>query len=134
MRANPALADVNFLKERRFLNKSSCNIRVLGYIENEGRARPERDMPTISGRDGNTAAAPARKRGERTLSIIVPCYNEADNLPAVHARLCETAQVLRETRGLKVEVVRAASHAGGRARSYAIFVADLPAGRSSGGR
>lgn len=31
--------------------------------------------------------------------------------------------------GFKVEVVRAASHAGGRARSYAIFVADRPVGK-----
>ncbi len=32
--------------------------------------------------------------------------------------------------GFKVDVVRAASHAGGRARSYAIFVADLPPARA----
>ena len=81
-------------------------------------------MPTTSGRDGNTSAAPARKRGEGSLSIIVPCFNEADNLPAVHARLCETAQVLRETRGVKVEVVYVDD--GSRDNTYAVASA-LPA-------
>jgi glycosyltransferase involved in cell wall biosynthesis len=81
-------------------------------------------MATTSGRDGNTALAPARKRGERALSIIVPCFNEADNLPAVHARLCETAQVLREKCGLKVEVVYVDD--GSRDNTYAVASA-LPA-------
>src|SRR5215475_10109588 len=57
----------------------------------------------------NTAIASqgsaARKRAQVGLSIVVPCYNEADNLPAFHARLCETAQRLKETHGLAVEVV-----------------------------
>lgn len=81
-------------------------------------------MPTRSGRDGNTSAASARKRAESTLSIVVPCFNEADNLPAIHARLCETAQVLREKRGLKVEVVYVDD--GSRDNTYAVASA-LPA-------
>jgi len=81
-------------------------------------------MPTISGRDGQIAKAPEQKRGERSLSIIVPCFNEADNLPAVHARLCETAQLLREKRGLKVEVVYIDD--GSRDNTYAVASA-LPA-------
>lgn len=81
-------------------------------------------MPTISGRDGNTGVAPPRKRGELGLSIIVPCFNEAGNLPGVHARLCETARALREKRGLKVEVVYIDD--GSRDNTYAVASA-LPA-------
>jgi glycosyltransferase involved in cell wall biosynthesis len=80
-------------------------------------------MPTRSGRDGTTSAA--RKRGEPpSLSIIVPCYNEADNLPAVHARLCEIAELLRAQRGLAVEVIYIDD--GSRDNTYAVASA-LPA-------
>ena len=78
-------------------------------------------MPTRSGRNGTTSAA--RKR-ETSLSIIVPCYNEADNLPAVHARLCEIAERLRAQRGLAVEVVYIDD--GSRDNTYAVASA-LPA-------
>ena len=81
-------------------------------------------MPTRAGQDGITSAASARKRGERALSIVVPCFNEADNLPAVHARLCETAQMLREKCGLMVEVVYVDD--GSRDNTYAVASA-LPA-------
>jgi glycosyltransferase involved in cell wall biosynthesis len=50
---------------------------------------------------GQTAIA-AAKAG---LSIVVPVYNEARNLPSVHERICTVAARLRETRGLPVEVV-----------------------------
>lgn len=43
-----------------------------------------------------------RKTG---LSIIVPCFNEAAGLRALHERLCLIARTLRETRGLAVEAV-----------------------------
>jgi glycosyltransferase involved in cell wall biosynthesis len=69
---------------------------------------------------GNTA----RKRAQAGLSLIVPCYNEADNLPAFHARLCETAEKLRATRGLRVEVVYIDD--GSRDNTYAV-ACDLPA-------
>jgi glycosyltransferase involved in cell wall biosynthesis len=39
------------------------------------------------------------------LSIVVPVYNEAAGLAAFHARLTEAARRLRETRGLKLEVI-----------------------------
>lgn len=71
-----------------------------------------------------TTAAPAARRRDASLSIIVPCYNEADNLPALHARLCETAQRLREQRGLSVEVVYIDD--GSRDNTYAVLSA-LPA-------
>ncbi|HYI03308.1 MAG TPA: glycosyltransferase family 2 protein, partial [Reyranella sp.] len=41
----------------------------------------------------------------RTLSIVVPCYNEAGGLVALHERLSEVARRLQEARGLAVEVV-----------------------------
>jgi glycosyltransferase involved in cell wall biosynthesis len=66
----------------------------------------------------------ARKRAQAGLSIVVPCFNEADNLPAFHARLCETAQKLHETRGLKVEVIYIDD--GSRDSTYAV-ACDLPA-------
>jgi glycosyltransferase involved in cell wall biosynthesis len=40
-------------------------------------------MPARTRREGNTAVAAARKRDELGLSIVVPCFNEADNLPAI---------------------------------------------------
>ena len=39
------------------------------------------------------------------LSIIVPVYNEAENLATLHARIAEVARSLRETRGLACEIV-----------------------------
>ncbi len=75
----------------------------------------------------NTAIASqgsvARKRAQAGLSIVVPCFNEADNLPAFHARLCETAQRLRETHGLTVEVVYIDD--GSRDNTYAV-ACELP--------
>jgi len=81
-------------------------------------------MPTRTGRDVNTQGLPARKRGDAGLSIIVPCFNEADNLPALHARLSETAEKLRKSHGLRVEVVYIDD--GSRDDTYAVACA-LPA-------
>jgi len=81
-------------------------------------------MPNGTGRDVNTPGSLARKRGESTLSIIVPCFNEAKNLPGVHARLVLTAQKLRERYGLRVEVVYIDD--GSRDNTYAI-ACGLPA-------
>jgi glycosyltransferase involved in cell wall biosynthesis len=82
------------------------------------------DMATRSGRDGQPSGTLERKNAEPGLSIVVPCFNEADNLPAFHARLCEAAQALREKRGLKVEVVYVDD--GSRDNTYAVASA-LPA-------
>jgi glycosyltransferase involved in cell wall biosynthesis len=51
----------------------------------------------MSARDSARAAA--------GLSIVVPLFNEARNLPALHERLGEVARRLSETRGLACEVV-----------------------------
>ena len=52
-------------------------------------------------RAGGTGA-PARSRGmaDAGLSIVVPLFNEAANLAALHARIVEVAGALKATRGL----------------------------------
>src|SRR5215470_19889450 len=59
--------------------------------------------------DTRAAAAGAGAGVPRTadvgLSIVVPLYNEAGGVAALHARICEVARRLRETRGLGCEVV-----------------------------
>jgi len=49
-----------------------------------------------------TAEASLRAPG---LSVIVPLFNEAGGLAALHARICEAARRLAEVRGLRCEVV-----------------------------
>jgi polyisoprenyl-phosphate glycosyltransferase len=55
----------------------------------------------------NQGAPPARPRAraEAGLSIVVPAFNEAAGLPALHERITELARRLRATRGLATEVV-----------------------------
>ena len=82
-----------------------------------------RDMTIRPGREAMRDMA-ARKRGDNGLSIVVPCFNEADNLSAFHANLSETAGKLRDKRGLAVEVVYIDD--GSRDNTYAI-ASSLPA-------
>jgi polyisoprenyl-phosphate glycosyltransferase len=70
---------------------------------------------------GGSSARAARAAG---LSIVVPVFNEAAGLPALHAKLCEAARILRETRGLKCEVVYVDD--GSRDATFAV-ARDLPA-------
>ena len=53
------------------------------------------------------SGAPARPRGraEAGLSIVVPLFNEAANLSALHARIVEVGRLLKASRGLTTEVV-----------------------------
>jgi len=55
----------------------------------------------------SSTGAPSRARGraEAGLSIVVPLYNEAGNLPGLHARIVEVATALRRDRRLITEVV-----------------------------
>ena len=46
-----------------------------------------------------------RPRAEAGLSIVIPVFNEANNLPALHGRICEAAKQLRDRRNLACEVV-----------------------------
>jgi polyisoprenyl-phosphate glycosyltransferase len=54
---------------------------------------------------GTGGAARPRVRSETGLSIVVPLFNEAGNLTALHERIAEVARRLKTTRGLATEVV-----------------------------
>jgi glycosyltransferase involved in cell wall biosynthesis len=56
---------------------------------------------TLAGRN-ETAT---RGRAGAGLSIVVPVFNEAENLASLHARIVEVAKRLRSTRALTTEVV-----------------------------
>jgi polyisoprenyl-phosphate glycosyltransferase len=58
------------------------------------------DTPTPSG-----AVQRPRKRTEAGLSIVVPLFNEARNLAALHTAIVEVARGLKAARGLTVEVI-----------------------------
>jgi len=47
----------------------------------------------------------AHTRAAPGLSIVVPVFNEARGLPALHQRIAEVARFLKSKRGLKLEVV-----------------------------
>jgi glycosyltransferase involved in cell wall biosynthesis len=64
-------------------------------------------------------------RPERSLSIVVPVYNEGAGLPKLHAKLTEVIRQLRETRHLTCEVIYIDD--GSRDDSLAVAKA-LPAG------
>jgi glycosyltransferase involved in cell wall biosynthesis len=62
--------------------------------------------PNAIGRAGMTEASPRPHAGaEAGLSIVVPVYNEAAGLDALHGRIVEVARRLRAARRLMVEVV-----------------------------
>ena len=46
-----------------------------------------------------------RGRADAGLSIVVPVYNEAGNLPGLHARIVEVATALHKTKRLVTEVI-----------------------------
>src|SRR5215468_7040649 len=50
-------------------------------------------------------AGEAATRAQTGLSIVVPLFNEADNLPALHGRIIEVGRALKAARGLATEVV-----------------------------
>jgi glycosyltransferase involved in cell wall biosynthesis len=47
----------------------------------------------------------AAARSTHGLSIVIPMFNEAKNLPVLHERIAEVARFLKVKRGLSVEVV-----------------------------
>jgi glycosyltransferase involved in cell wall biosynthesis len=59
-------------------------------------------MATNAAQSGTHAA---QSRGATGLSIVVPVFNEARGLPALHERIAEMARYLQNKRGLKLEVV-----------------------------
>src|SRR6266566_4980218 len=54
---------------------------------------------------GAGAAARPRGRADAGLSIVVPLFNEANNLATLHARIVEVARALKAGRGLATEAV-----------------------------
>jgi glycosyltransferase involved in cell wall biosynthesis len=54
---------------------------------------------------GTGIPAQPRGRADAGLSIVVPVYNEAAGLPALHGRISEVAQHLKNTRRLTAEVI-----------------------------
>src|SRR5450631_893282 len=54
---------------------------------------------------GSEASSRPRAGAEAGLSIVVPVYNEAAGLVALHGRIVEVARRLRAAHGLMVEVV-----------------------------
>jgi polyisoprenyl-phosphate glycosyltransferase len=61
------------------------------------------EAATRAGASG--APTQARGRPETGLSIVVPLFNEAGNLAALHGRITEVARALKAGRGLATEVV-----------------------------
>src|SRR3954471_745973 len=53
----------------------------------------------------SSPARPARGRTEAGLSIVIPLFNEAGNLPGLHARIMDVAKDLRTKRHLAAEVI-----------------------------
>jgi glycosyltransferase involved in cell wall biosynthesis len=69
-------------------------------------------------------AGKANGRPDQGLSIVVPVYNEARGLPALHERIAEVARFLKSKYGLAIEVIYVDD--GSRDESSAIALA-LPA-------
>ena len=61
------------------------------------------DTLSLAGATG--APAWPRGRPESGLSIVVPLFNEAAGLRALHARVAEVARRLKDTRKLTTEVI-----------------------------
>jgi glycosyltransferase involved in cell wall biosynthesis len=62
-------------------------------------------MALDASRAADSARAQPPARSESGLSIVVPLFNEADNLSTVHARIVEVARRLKSVRSLATEVV-----------------------------
>src|SRR5215470_7589203 len=61
-------------------------------------------MPTPPSLPDRSESA-SRSRAGAGLSIVVPVFNEAENLASLHSRIVEAARRLRDTRQLTVEVI-----------------------------
>src|SRR5260370_16749471 len=60
--------------------------------------------PAATSRAIAKEAAPTAP-GEPGLSIVIPLFNEAAGLPGLNQRVCEVLRRLRETGGLRAEIV-----------------------------
>ncbi|MBN8941531.1 MAG: glycosyltransferase family 2 protein [Rhizobiales bacterium] len=59
----------------------------------------------MTANDGRVIAFPGADAQPFGLTIVVPAYNEAEALPHTHAKLLALARLLKETRGLSVELL-----------------------------
>jgi glycosyltransferase involved in cell wall biosynthesis len=61
----------------------------------------------MAGKSNETSRleSPPAVPGELGLSVVIPLFNEAAGLTALHARLCGVLERLRRTRGLRSEIV-----------------------------
>src|SRR5258705_13099343 len=57
------------------------------------------------GSDVSRLSPPGATAAAQGLTIVVPLYNEAAGLPALHERLCGLARTLRQAHALACEVV-----------------------------
>jgi glycosyltransferase involved in cell wall biosynthesis len=72
-------------------------------ISSAGKARQQ--MARDGSRPAQGARAHAPVRAQFGLSIVVPLFNEGDNVAALHARIVEVAHRLKSVRNLATEVV-----------------------------
>src|SRR5262249_48070438 len=77
----------------------------LGYNPFAAEARKARSMAGDAMTRASGAGASARPRGwaDAGLSIVVPLFNEANNLATLHARIVEVARALKAARALATE-------------------------------
>jgi polyisoprenyl-phosphate glycosyltransferase len=59
----------------------------------------------MAAKSSKATARAARTSSAPGLSIVVPVYNEANSLPALHERIAEMARLLRTKRDLRTEVI-----------------------------
>ena len=62
-------------------------------------------MTKLPAKNARTAAKPGKARGAPGLSIVVPVFNEAKGLAALHERIAEVARFLQTKYGLAIEAV-----------------------------
>jgi glycosyltransferase involved in cell wall biosynthesis len=78
---------------------------VLGYDVSDTAFGCDGKTMSPDQRDGASIARRHPAPDGVGLSIVVPVYNEAAGLPALHASICKTAAVLAAERGLACEIV-----------------------------
>ena len=82
-------------------------------------------MKAMSGTAGKTSARAGRSAAAAGLSIVIPVYNEARNLPALHQRVEVMARKLKIARRLPVEAIYVDD--GSTDATYRVAI-ELPAG------
>src|SRR3954453_7695348 len=82
--------------------------RTIAICSGRKQQAPKGDKMTpnaASMAGGIDEMARSRPRSEAGLSIVIPVFNEAKNLPILHNHICEVAKLLLDQRKLACEVV-----------------------------